>query len=108
MLKRVEFQRVKLLGKNRHTAHFIVSVAANDLQRPRLGVVTTKRLGKAVLRNRVKRLLREFFRRHKGFLPPQDIVIVAKKGAAKLNYAEVLEELAAVFSLSGVRDGACG
>jgi ribonuclease P protein component len=108
LLKRIEFQRVKVLGKNRHTAHFIVSVAANDLQRPRLGVITTKRLGKAVLRNRVKRLLREFFRHHKGVLPPQDIVIIAKKGAANLNYAEVLEELAAVFSLSGERDGACG
>ena len=108
MLKRVEFQQVKLRGKNRHTAHFIVSVAENDLQRPRLGVVTTKRLGKAVQRNRVKRLLREFFRLHKRVLPPQDIVIIAKRGAPDLNYAEVLAELGAVLLLSGAKDGTCG
>jgi ribonuclease P protein component len=107
-LKRSDFQRLKISGKNRHTAHFIVSVAENDLHRPRLGVITTKRLGKAVRRNRVKRLLREFFRNHKGILPPQDIVIIAKKGAPQLTYAEVLAELERVFSLSGERNGVSG
>jgi RNase P protein component len=41
-------------------------------------------------------------------LPLQDIVIVAKNGAADLNYAEVLGELAAVFALSGEKNGTCG
>jgi ribonuclease P protein component len=59
--------------------------------------VVTKRLGKAVRRNRIKRLLREFFRRHQGALPPGDLVIMAKKGAAELSYQEVCEELARVL-----------
>lgn len=83
-------------------------MAENDLHRPRLGMITTKRLGKAVRRNRVKRLLREFFRLHKGILPPKDIVIIAKKGATNLSYAEVAAELAGVFLLSGERDGIAG
>ena len=83
-------------------------MAENNLHRPRLGVITTKRLGKAVRRNRVKRLLREFFRNHKGILPPQDIVIIAKKGAPQLTYGEVLAEMAGVFSLSGERHGVNG
>lgn len=83
-------------------------MAENHLHRPRLGVITTKRVGKAVRRNRVKRLLREFFRHHKGNLPPKDIVIIAKQGAVHLKYAEVLAELAGVFSLSGERDGVAG
>lgn len=45
----------------------------------------------------MKRLVREFFRRHKGFLPVADIVIMAKKGAAELTYSEVHEELARVL-----------
>jgi ribonuclease P protein component len=60
---------------------------------PRLGLVATRRLGKAVRRNRVKRLLREFFRRHKTALPKKDLVIMAKKGAAALDYYQVEEEL---------------
>jgi ribonuclease P protein component len=55
--------------------------------------VVTRRLGKAVRRNRVKRLLREFFRRHKTLLPPSDLIIMAKKGATALSYHEVQEEL---------------
>jgi len=60
---------------------------------PRLGLVVTRRLGKAVQRNRVKRLLREFFRRHQSGLPAVDLVIMAKKGAPALGYCQVEEEL---------------
>ncbi len=60
---------------------------------PRLGLVATRRMGKAVQRNRVRRLLREFFRRHKSALPRKDLVIMAKKGAAALTYQQVEAEL---------------
>jgi len=62
-----------------------------------LGLVVTRRLGKAVRRNRVKRLLREFFRRHRALLPPADLVIMAKKGAAALTYAQVEQELGRIL-----------
>jgi ribonuclease P protein component len=66
---------------------------------PRLGLVVTRRLGKAVKRNRVKRLIREFFRRHKSKLPPRDLVILAKPGAYALSYHQVAMELSRLLGL---------
>ena len=90
---RREFLRAQAQGKRLHTPHFGVVLAPAGLAHPRLGLVVTRRLGKAVQRNRVKRLLREFFRRHQTGLPAVDLVIMAKKGAAALQYQQVEEEL---------------
>jgi ribonuclease P protein component len=90
---RQEFLRAQAQGKRFHTRHFGVTLAPMAEGRPRLGLVATRRMGKAVRRNRVKRLLREFFRRHQTGLPAFDLVIMAKKGAEALAYHQVEEEL---------------
>ena len=90
---RQEFLRVQAQGKRFHTRHFGVTLAPMAEGHPRLGLVATRRMGKAVQRNRVKRLLREFFRRHQTGVPAFDLVIMAKKGAAALGYHQVEEEL---------------
>jgi len=84
-------------GQRLHTRHFGITLAPGPGAGPRLGLVVTKRLGKAVRRNRVKRLLREFFRRHKEQLPLEDLIIMAKKGAEALTYHQVQEELSRVL-----------
>ena len=99
---RQEFLRAQAQGKRLHTRHFGVTLAPMAEGQPRLGLVATRRLGKAVRRNRVKRLLREFFRRHRTTLPAFDLVIMAKKGAAALEYHQVEEELGRLlFSRAG-------
>ncbi|MFZ5449112.1 MAG: ribonuclease P protein component [Thermodesulfobacteriota bacterium] len=90
---RRDFLRAQAQGKRLYTRHFGVTLAPSSASGPRLGLVVTRRLGKAVRRNRVKRLLREFFRRHRVQLPAIDLVIMAKKGAAELSYLQVEEEL---------------
>jgi ribonuclease P protein component len=97
LLYRADFLRALAQGQRLHTRHFGLTLAPASAGKPRLGLVVTKRLGKAVKRNRVRRLLREFFRRHKDRLPPEDVIIMAKKGASALDYHQVEEELSRVL-----------
>jgi ribonuclease P protein component len=75
-------------------AHFLVVIKPNTWERPRLGLAVGKERGGAVERNRIKRQLREFFRRNKDRLPPsRDLIIIALKGSSPLTYHQVVEEL---------------
>jgi ribonuclease P protein component len=96
--RRADFQRISREGARYQTRHFRVSVSPNGLAHGRLGITVTKRIGSAVQRNRIKRLIREFFRLHKRELPgSSDLVISARKGAAGLNFWQVSEELKGLF-----------
>lgn len=69
-------------------------VSPNEEAFSRLGISVSKKIGNAVRRNRVKRILREIFRRNKSLLEPfLDYVFVAKKRAYELTYREVLDEI---------------
>jgi ribonuclease P protein component len=65
----------------------------------RLGVVTSKKVGGAVARNRARRLLRESFRLHQHDLPQAaDVVLVARPSIAGRAFAEVERDFLRVLS----------
>lgn len=99
LTRRSEFLKLSRGGTKVHTPHFVVLSKKNDQGETRLGVTVSARVGKATVRNRIKRRLREFFRRHRPEITsPQDVVIIAKKGAGELSLSEAAGELRRAFS----------
>jgi ribonuclease P protein component len=96
--RQADFLRISRDGAKYQTGHFRLCMCPNSLPHRRLGITVGKHVGPAVKRNRVKRLIREFFRLNKAKLPAStDIVIVAKEGAAGLNFWQVSDELKGIF-----------
>ena len=92
---RREFERVFQRGVKQVSPSFVWYCLPTPGPCSRLGMAVSKRVGNAVVRNRVKRYAREFFRRHKTqFDPPCDLVVVARRQAADLHYAESAQQLA--------------
>jgi len=84
--------------------HFVLIRRPAPGPTSRLGVTVSTRVGNAVVRNRVKRLVREVFRHCRAdLLPPADIVVIAKPGADTLTYAQVATEFARALELSSAR-----
>jgi ribonuclease P protein component len=102
--KRKEFLSVQREGRRYHTAHFVVirRPAAGAISR--LGITVSGRVGNSPVRNRIKRLMREVFRRHREALsPPSDVVIIARPGADNLTYAHAATEFARALELKPAR-----
>ncbi len=67
-----------------------ICLLEKELGLRRMGLSVSKRIGNAVVRNRVKRVLREVFRHHKQeFLPGIDMIFIAKKGAEVGKYCDI-------------------
>src|SRR5262245_51516153 len=79
LLARQEFLFLQTKGKRRHCPHFVVVTTLARGKKSRLGITATRRFGNAAVRNRMKRVLREFFRtRQERITPAQDILIIPR------------------------------
>ncbi len=94
LLKRSEFMRLSARGNRTQNRHFICLFDINACSHPRLGVTVSKRIGKATVRNRIKRLCREHFRTRRDAIGIHvDLNIIAKRGVAELTTAQVFRSL---------------
>lgn len=102
LLKRSEFVALSRKGRSISDRYFIVAFRSNDLDKSRLGITVTKKTGNAVVRNRIKRVVREFYRLNRQRINGRwDINVIAKKAAADVSTARAHEALRALVDRMG-------
>jgi ribonuclease P protein component len=94
LVRRGEFDAVYRAGKRRSSSHFTVFFRANQGPHSRFGFSIKKELGGAVVRNRMRRRMREIVRCHRLEIPAGwDIVIHPKKAVAQAEFATLAADL---------------
>jgi ribonuclease P protein component len=94
LVRRGEFDAVYRAGRRRSSSHFTVFFRANQLPRSRFGFSFKKTLGGAVVRNRIRRRVREIVRCHRQEIPAGwDIVIHPKNAVVRAPFGTLTADL---------------
>src|SRR6476660_6874100 len=86
--RRADYLRCYRTGRRRHGSLAILYFVPNQLEGPRLGITASRKVGKAVVRHRLKRRIKEIYRRwpHRSQLPALDLVIHLKPEARESDF----------------------
>lgn len=88
--KNYEFRRLYAKGKSAVTPYIVLYVKRTGRGENRLGITVSNKIGKAVVRNRVRRRLREIYRLNEDKLcRGMDLVIVARGGSVNASYQQL-------------------
>ena len=103
LAKRSQFEQVMNQGQKRRIGTFCtIFFLPNDLNRKRLGIITSKKIGNAVIRNLAKRKIREAFRHIKSRIEPaMDIVVVSGRDLFPLPVSVIEKKIFTSFLSKG-------
>jgi len=99
--KPAQFDVVYKGGSTQTDRYLVVKIRSNQLECTRFGISVSKRIGNAVIRNRVKRVLREILRLS-NLKPGWDIVIIARNPASGGDYAQLSKSAINLLSRAGI------
>ena len=101
--QRWEFEKNRVDGARLVSGSLIANWRINPQQsRARLGVITSKKVGGAVIRSRARRLLREVFRLHQAHLKPVDLILIARPSLANKSMSQVEKNYIVLIKQAGL------
>jgi ribonuclease P protein component len=101
--RRGEFQKVFDSGTRIHGRFMTVLLLPNGRSRPRLGIVASKKLGGAVVRNRAKRLIREVFRQSSPRTLGLDAVVIPRRELLDASLSSLTHDFKTVWRRAAER-----
>jgi ribonuclease P protein component len=102
--RKAQYQSVHDKGSSWASKEIVIRVLPNGLDVSRYGFAVGRRVGKAVVRNKVKRRLREILRQTP-LQPGHDIVIIARASAAKADYSRLVKSVENLLFKAGLLVG---
>ena len=102
----MEFKKVYSGGKSYWNRNLVLYVKKNDLKYSRIGYSITKKIGNAVVRNKIRRRMKEInrlnFNRIKG---NYDLIFIPKKNIVDISYIELESAVIHILKIAGLLKG---
>lgn len=104
--KNEDFRKIYNIGKSYGNRYLVIFFSKNNLFYNRVGFSSSKKVGNSVIRNKVKRRMREAYRLNKcGIRIGYDIIILARVNAKYASYGEIESALLHLIRISGLKKG---
>ena len=95
-----DFNAIFKRGQSFDNRKFVVYMLEKEQKHFRVGISVSKKLGNAVVRNRIKRKIRHVLMQHQKQLVQADFVVIARKGVEELDYHQVEQNLLHVLKIA--------
>jgi ribonuclease P protein component len=102
--RKEDFNKVYRHGKSAANHQFVIYYKKQSNSIPfKLGISVSKKVGTAVVRNRIRRVVKEIVRHHVDDIAPgNEYILIARKPAAEMDYAEMEKSIVHVMKRAGI------
>lgn len=101
--KNLEFKRVYSGGKNYWNRNLTLYKKKNNLKETRFGITITKKVGKAVVRNKIRRRIKEIYRTNLYRIKSgYDLVFIPKQNVVDITYKELESAIIHILKISNM------
>ena len=102
----MEFKKVYNGGKNYWNRNLVLYVRKNNMINSRVGYSITKKIGNSVVRNKVRRRMKEIYRlKFNNIKEGYDLIFIPKKNIVDISYKELESAMLHIMKLSKVHKG---